>query len=89
MTVKLGGLVGATPLVPSCIEAVAAWLRVNPPVPEKVQLVAIDISRTSVAAVVLVRAILPVPKEIARIFELFELNTPVLKILLFKVKVPE
>ena len=67
LTVKFGAFVSDPPVVPNDTVAVAAMFRVNPPVPVQVKPVAVAIDNTVVAAVVLVKAILPVPNVIARV----------------------
>jgi hypothetical protein len=61
---------------------------VKPPVPVKVKLVIVAILKIVVAAVVLVRAMLPEPKEIARVDEPDELKMPVDNVKLARASVP-
>ena len=61
---------------------------VNPPVPVRVNPVAVAISNTVVAAVVCVNAILPVPNDIALVTAPDELNMPVVSVKLAKSRVP-
>jgi hypothetical protein len=68
--------------------AVAAWFLVNPPVPVQVKPVAIAILNIVVAAVVLDSAMFPEPNEMARVFELLEEKTPVVKVKLASARVP-
>ena len=59
-----------------------------PPLVVIVKLVAVDIDNTVAAAVVLVSAMLPEPKEIARVLLLLELKFPVLKVKFASARVP-
>jgi hypothetical protein len=61
---------------------------VNPPVPVYVNPVAVAIDNTVVVAVGWFNTILPVPKLIERVLELFELNIPVVKVNPAKFNVP-
>lgn len=88
LTVRLGAFDVVPPVVPNTTVAVAAMFLVNPPVPVKVKPVAVAIDKTVVAAVVLVSAMLPEPKEIARVLLLLELKIPVLKVKLARSSVP-
>ena len=65
LMLRLGAFAAVPPVVPNTTVAVAAWLRVNPPVPVHVNPVAVAIDSTVVAAVVLDRTMLVVPKAIA------------------------
>jgi len=87
-TVRLGAFDEVPPVVPNTIVAVAAMLRVNPPVPVQEKLVTVAIDNTVVAAVVLVSAMLPEPKVMARVDDPEELKIPVLKVKLASARVP-
>ena len=87
-TVRLGAFEVVPPVVPNTIVAVAAWLRVNPPVPVQEKLVAVAIDNTVVAAVVLVNATFPVPNVITRVVDPDELKIPVLKVKPASARVP-
>jgi hypothetical protein len=88
VTVKLGALPTLPPVEPKLIVAVFAWLRVKPPVPVTVRLVAVAALSTVVLAVVSIRAILPEPNEIARTVLLLERKLPVVKVKLARLRVP-
>ena len=89
MTVRFGAFVVDPPAVdPKLTVAVAAILRVKPPVPVKVKPVAVAIDNTVAAAVVLVNAIFPEPNEIARVEDPDELKIPVLKVNPASARVP-
>ena len=80
LTVKFGAFEVVPPEVPQTIEAVAAMFLVKPPVPVQVKPIAFNIDSTAVLAAVLVNAMLPEPKEIARVLLLLEEKLPVLKL---------
>ena len=63
-------------------------MRVKAPTPVQVKLVASDIPNTVVEAVVLVSAMLPVPKAIARVLDPEEEKLPVLKLNPARLSVP-
>jgi hypothetical protein len=84
----LGAFVVDPPTVPKTTVAVAAIFLVNPPVPVRVNPVAVAIDNTVAAAVVLVSVMLPVPKAIARVLVLLELKIPVLSVNPAKLIVP-
>ena len=88
LTVKFGAFDAVPPVVPKTTVAVAAMFLVKPPVPVKVKLVAVAILKTVVAAVVLVSAMFPAPKLIARVLVLLELKMPVLKVNTSRLRVP-
>ena len=88
LTVKFGAFVVDPPVVPNSIDAVAAWLRVKPPVPVQVNPVAVPIVITNTTAVVLVNAMFPEPNEIARVEDPDELKVPVLSVNPASARVP-
>ena len=89
VNVKLGALVAVPPPpLPNVNVLVLLASAVKPPVPVQVKLVALDIERTVVAAVVCVNIILLVPKTIERTPEPVELNIPVVKSNPFRFSVP-
>ena len=88
LTVRLGAFDVVPSVVPNTIVAVAAMFLVKPPVPVHVKFVAVAIDNTVVAAVVLVNAMLPEPKVMARVDDPEELKIPVLKVKLASARVP-
>ena len=76
------------PVLPNRTVAATPWLRVNSPVPVKVKLVAVSISKIVDDAKVLVSAMFPDPNAIARVFEVFERKTAVLKVKPARLSVP-
>ena len=88
MTVKFGAFEVVPPVVPNTTVAVAAMFLVKPPVPVHVKFVAVAIDNTVVAVVVLVNAMLPEPKVMARVDDPEELKIPVLKVKLASARVP-
>jgi len=86
---KFGLLVAVPPVVPNTKVLVLDIIAVNPPpVAVYVNPVAVAILNTVVAAVVCANTMLLVPNVIARVFELFELNIPVVKSNPFRFSVP-
>ena len=80
-TVKLGAFEVVPPEVaPKFTVAVAAMFLVNPPVPVQVKPTTVAIDKTVVPAVVLVSAMLPEPKAIARVDVPEALKIPVLRV---------
>jgi hypothetical protein len=89
LTVRLGAFDTVPPgWVPKATVAVAAILRVKPPVPVNVKLVEIAMLNTVVEAVVLVSAMLPAPNEIARVDVPEEEKIPVLRVKPARLRVP-
>ena len=87
--VRLGLLVAEPPAVlPKANVLVTDIVLVNPPVPVYVNPVAVFIAKTVVPSVVCANIILFVPNVIPRVFTLFELNIPVVKLNPFKFSVP-
>ena len=80
VNVKFGLLVALPPVVPKTNVLVTVIALVNPPVPVYVKPVAVVICNTVWPADVCANTILVVPKSIERVFELFELNIPTVKV---------
>ena len=84
VNVKFGALVESPALLPQLnVLVLLIAATVNPPDPVYVKLVRVAILNTVVAAVVCVSCILPalaLPNCIERVFELLELNIPVLNV---------
>jgi len=91
VNVRLGALAVVPPVELQKLNVLVTLISatVNPPVPVHVNPVVVDILNTVVAAVVCVKLILPVPKAIARVLVLSELNVPVVNVTAFaNVNVP-
>ena len=89
VTVKFTAVALLEPKVlPMLMVEVADWIRVNPPVPEAVKLVAFAMDTMTVAAVVLVRAMSPDPNAMERVLELEEPNVEVVAVNPLRAKVP-
>ena len=88
VNVKLGELVLVPPVVPKVNVLVILAAAVKPPVPVKVNPVAVAIDRLTVRAVVVANTILPEPNAIERVVELLELNIPVVNVYPAKSNVP-
>ena len=81
VNVTFGALVEEPPAVlPNVTVLVIAAEVVKPPVPVLVKPVAVAMDNTVVPAVVCARTILPAPNVIERVFELSELNIPVVNV---------
>ena len=80
VNVKLTPLAIAPAVVAQLNDLVMSAAAVNPPVPVAVKLVAVRISRLSVAVVVVANTMLPVPKAIERTPVPVLLNTPVVNV---------
>jgi len=83
VNVKFGALVVVPPAVAPKLNVLVLLIAatVNPPVPVQVKLVAVAMLNTVVAVVVCDNAIDPVPKVIARVLVLSELNVPVVNVI--------
>jgi hypothetical protein len=85
---KLGALISEPAVDPQVNVLVTDMAVVNPPVPVQVNPVMVAIDSTTVAAVVCARTIFAEPKIIERVFELLELNAPVVSVNPAKSNVP-
>jgi len=90
VNVKFGALDVVPPAVLPQVNVLVTLIAatVNPPVPVEVKPVTVAILNTSVPAVVCDNAIDPVPKAIARVLVLLELNIPVVRVNPAKASVP-
>jgi hypothetical protein len=88
--VKLGALVDEPPELKAnrSVFATSAAVLKPPPVVVQVKPVAVPIDNTTVAAVGCTNTILPVPNAIERVFELLELNIPVVRVYPFIFNAP-
>lgn len=85
---KLGALASEPAVDPQVNVLVIDMAVVNPPVPVQVNPVMVAIDSTAVAAVVCASTIFAEPKIIERVFELLELNAPVVSVNPAKSNVP-